>query len=260
MKSGSEQAEADTGEKPRGTRIQSVARGCRLLMWLADRPHGATAKEVAFANRLALATTYHILNTLLDQGLLAKDARRRYVLGDGTATLAQSCLRGSAVSDSMLTSLRQIAARTQTTAYLADWGERDMRMLASVEPASQPRIADVTRGSLADAHARANGKVLLAYADRHVREDHLAAHSPRRLTDATLCDSAAVDQALAGVREHGYAVDDEEFAAGVSCVAAPVLRDGRIVAALGVSMPTQVLRQRRPAMIAVVTEFARAAG
>jgi IclR family acetate operon transcriptional repressor len=260
MKSRSGQAEADTGDKPRGTRIQSVARGCQLLMWLADRSDGATAKEVAFANRLALATTYHILNTLLEQGLLAKNARRRYVLGDGTATLAHSCLRGSAVSESMLASLRVLAARTQTTAYLADWGERDMRMLASVEPASQPRIADVAQGSVTDAHARANGKVLLAYADRDVREEHLAAHAPRRLTEATLCDAAALDHALAQVREHGYAVDDQEFAAGVSCVAAPLLRDGRIVAAFGVSMSTQVFRQRRPAMIAAVTELAHAAG
>jgi IclR family acetate operon transcriptional repressor len=260
MKSEYGHAEAVTGEKPRGTRIQSVARGCQLLMWLADRPGGATAKEVAFANRLALATTYHILNTLLHQGLLAKDARRRYVLGDGAATLAHGCLRGSAVSDAMLASLRQLAAGTQKTAYLADWGERDMRMLASVEPASQPRVADVARGSLTDAHARANGKVLLAYADRDVREGHLAAHPPLRLTDATLSEAVAIDHELAEVREHGYAVDDQEFAAGVSCVAAPLLRNGRIVAAFGVSMPTQVFRQQRSAMIAAVTEVARAAG
>lgn len=63
-----------------GTRIQSVARACQLLLWLADKRYGATAKEVALAHRLTLPTTYHLLNTLVDQGLLAKDEERCFVL------------------------------------------------------------------------------------------------------------------------------------------------------------------------------------
>ena len=46
------------------------------------------AKEVAFANHLTSPTTYHLLNTLVDQGLLAKDKQRRYTLGRSTAVLA----------------------------------------------------------------------------------------------------------------------------------------------------------------------------
>jgi DNA-binding IclR family transcriptional regulator len=79
-----------------GTRIQSVARACRLVLWLAEKPSGATAKEVAFANRLTLSTTYHLLNTLVDQGMLAKVANRRYVLGQSSALLGQAYTRGIA--------------------------------------------------------------------------------------------------------------------------------------------------------------------
>lgn len=73
-----------------GTRIQSVARSCQLLLWLAERPDGATAKEAAFATKLALSTAYHLLNTLVEEGLLVKDSERRYILGEATARLAHA--------------------------------------------------------------------------------------------------------------------------------------------------------------------------
>ena len=41
---------------------------------------------------------------------------------------------------------------------------------------------------------------------------------------------------LAAVRRRGYAIDDEEHAVGVRCVAAPVFSaSGEVVAAIGVS-------------------------
>jgi IclR family acetate operon transcriptional repressor len=210
-----------------------------MLLWLAERGNGATAKEVAFANRVALPTTYRILNTLLEQGLLAKDNRRRYVLGRATNNLVHAYLRGAAVSDGMVARLRELASRTGAAAYLADWGDHEMRTLASVEGADLPHLADIASGPLRDAHARASGKLLLAYAAPELRDRYLAAHPRRRLTEATRCDSAAIDRELERIRRQGYAHDDQEYAAGVSCVAAPVRRDGRITAALAVSVANE---------------------
>jgi DNA-binding IclR family transcriptional regulator len=258
MKSGNPQVTAAAaGEERRGTRIQSVARGCTLLMWLAEQGRGATAKEIAFANRLALATTYHLLNTLVAQGLLAKDERRRYVLGQGTATLVQAYLRGAAVSAPMLDAMRDLAARAQTAAYLADWGERQMRMLASVERPGLPSVADVSSGPLRDAHARANGKVLLAYAPPELRDTYLGSQPLRRLTPATLCDFDALDSELARVRERACAYDDQEYRVGVSCIAAPVFSDGKVVAVCGVSVPAERLEARRDELTAIVCDVAR---
>lgn len=258
MKSGNPQASSvEAGDQRRGTRIQSVARGCTLLMWLAEHGRGATAKEIAFANRLALATTYHLLNTLVEQGLLAKDERRRYVLGQGTAMLVDAYLRGAAVSDALVAGVRELAARTQAAAYLADWGERHMRMLASAEGAVVQGVPDVSSGSLGDAHARANGKVLLAYAPPELRDAYLAAHPQRRLTAATYCDSDALDRELARVREQAYAHDDQEYCPGVACVAAPVFCEGRVVAACGVSVPSERFAAKRDELTAIVVDVAR---
>jgi IclR family acetate operon transcriptional repressor len=241
-------------EAPRGTRIQSVARSCQLLLWLAERRHGAMAKEAAFANQISLPTTYHLLNTLVEQGLLTKDARRRYTLGSGTAILAQAYLRGTSVPDAFLTAVRKLAVRTNETAYLADWGEHDIRVLASVEGRSIVRVAEVASGPYEDGHARANGKVLLAHAWPELRDGYLDRHPLRRRTSNTICDRATLDAELERARDRGYAIDNEEYAEGVSCAAAPIFVDGRFVASLGLSAPTGRFKKSRDQLRAILLE------
>jgi DNA-binding IclR family transcriptional regulator len=237
-----------------GTRIRSVARASQVLLWVAGQPHGATAKEIAEAHDLALPTTYHLLNTLTDQGLLAKDIHRRYILGPSTAILAQAHLRGKAVPDTLLSGVREIARRTEETAYLADWGEHDIRVLASVEGRQIVRVAEVASGSYDHGHARANGKVLLAYASPDARQAYLRSHPLVPVTKNTICDPAQLERELDLIRERGYAYDHEEYAVGVCCVGAPILQHGHVLAALGLSVPTKRFEERRAELTAALLE------
>lgn len=247
MKSTS-QGKLPFGEVQSGTRIRSLGRGCRLLLWIAEQPNGATAKEAAFATQISLPTTYHLLNTLIDEKLLARDDQRRYTLGPRAATLAQAYLRGSSVPDELLSAVRGLAETTQETVYLADWGEYDIRVLASVEGSNIVRVAEVASGPYEDAHARANGKVLLAYAWPELRDRYLSRHPMNRRTPKTICDPALLIDELELVRSRGYAYDEQEFSEGVCCVAAPVLGDGQIVAALAVSVPAERFERNAEAL------------
>lgn len=249
-------AEQVSGAK---TRIQSVARASQVLLWVADLPHGATAKEIAAARGLALPTTYHLLNTLVDEGLLAKDAERRYILGRSSAIIAQAYLRGKAVPDSFLAALRELARRTGDTAYLADWGEREIRVLASVGGSNMLRVAEVQSGPYEHGHARANGKVLLAFAPPEMRQAYLRSNPLVPLTDATICDPESFEQELARIRERGYAYDEEEFAPGVSCVAAPLLQNGQLIATLGLSVPVARMAKDRAQLTKALLDVAAAA-
>jgi IclR family acetate operon transcriptional repressor len=240
-----------------GTRIQSVARVSHVLLWIASQPHGATAKEIARAHGLTLSTAYNFVNTLVEQGFLAKDVHRRYVLGRSSAIVAQAYVRGKSMSESLLATLRELAGRTQETAYLADWGARDVRVLASVEGSHIVRVAEVADGLYEHGHARANGKVLLAYAWPEVRDAYLSTHPPVRLTDATICEPKEIERELERIRRRGYAYDEEEFAVGVCCVAAPLLQNGRIVAAFGLSVPTERFQAKRQELTETLLEVVR---
>jgi len=243
-----------TGSGAGGTRIQSVARAGKLLLWIAGQPHGATAKEIAEAQGLALPTTYHLLNTLVDEGLLTKDVHRRYVLGRSMAILAQASLRGKSVPEALLGALRDLARRTEETAYLADWGADDIRVLASVEGSHMVRVAEVSSGPYEYGHARANGKVLLAYAQPEVREAYLQNHPLVPVTPNTIIDRKQLDRELETIRERGYAYDEEEYSGGVCCVAAPLLQNDHIVGALGLAVPTERFKQDRAELTATLLE------
>jgi IclR family acetate operon transcriptional repressor len=237
-----------------GTRIRSVARASQLLLWVAQQRHGATAKEIAEAQDLALPTAYHLLNTLVDQGLLAKHHDRRYILGRGTALLAQAYLQGRAVPDNLLGAVRELARRTEETVYLVDWGEHDIRVLASVEGSQIVRVAEVGTGTYEHAHARANGKVLLAFAPLEVSHSYLRSHPLVPLTDNTITDPREFETEMDAIRKRGYAYDNEEYAIGVSCIAAPLLLDGQLIAALGISVPTDRFKERSAEITSTLLE------
>jgi IclR family acetate operon transcriptional repressor len=244
--------EREKGSGP--TRIRSVARAAQLLLWIARQPHGVTAKEIAEAHGLALPTTYHVLNTLVDEGLLAKDLHRRYILGHSAAILAEAHLRGRSVPDTLLNALRDVARRTDETAYLADWGEHDIRVLGSVEGRQIVRVAEVGSGTYEHGHARANGKVLLAYATPEVREAYLRTHPLVPVTKNTICEPARFEEELEGIRRRGYAYDHEEYAIGVSCIGAPIFLHGHTVAVLGLSVPTERFEERRAELTATLLD------
>lgn len=249
---------AERGTAPateaRGTRIRSVARASQLLLWVAQQPRGATVKEIAEAQGLTLPTTYHMLNTLVDQGLLAKDPHRRYILGRSAAVLAQAYLRGKAVPDHLLAGVRELARRTGETTYLVDWGEHEIRVLASIEGSQIVRVAEVGRGAYEHAHARAGGKVLLAYAPLELRRAYLRAHPLVPLTDKTMTDPREFEKELEITRRRGYAYDNEEFAVGLSCVGAALLIDGQLIAALSLSVPSDRFKLRRAELTSAVLD------
>jgi DNA-binding IclR family transcriptional regulator len=87
---------------------------------------------------------------------------------------------------------------------------------------------------LAPANAIAAGKLLLAFRDPW-REAVLA--SPLEpVTERTLIEPAALLADLERARERGYALEDEEFRAGLHALAVPVEGDdGEVVAALALS-------------------------
>ena len=97
----------------------------------------------------------------------------------------------------------------EETAYLADWGEHDIRVLASrggQPPGPRGRGRRAVRTSMA--HARANGKVLLAFARPELREAYLRVHPlvpADRVHD--LRSRRARARSSKRIRKRGYAYD-----------------------------------------------------
>ena len=241
------------------TTIRSVARASRILVYLGQQPDGRTAKEIAAAVGLPLPTAYHLLGTLVSEGLLGKDSRRNYYVGPVLHSIADAYLRQFTPPEHLLGPLHRLADATGETAYVGCWRHDELAVLAVVEGRTAVRVSGADIGVGESAHARASGKALLAFAPEPVRASYLRRHPLGRVTSRTIVDPEEFELELEGIRLRGFATDEEEFRDGVACVAAPVLANGWAVAVYSVSAPLDRFRSGRQQLIDRVLEASREA-
>jgi IclR family transcriptional regulator, acetate operon repressor len=251
-------SDSDRLVPPRATRIRSVARACQILLQVAEREE-RTAREIAAAFGLPLPTCYHLLNTLVAEGLLAKDTRRQYHLGPMVGSLSDAFLRRLAAREDLMQELYLLAQTTGETALVSAWRNGEVTVLASVEGDTAVRVAGLHSGYTAHGHARSSGKLLLALAPGPVRDAYLRSHTLEPLTRHTIVQRGRLLGEFVRIRECGYAVDEEEFREGVACVSAPVIENGVASAALTVSAPVERFRRRRNEYTEAVLTAAAAA-
>ena len=94
------------------------------------------------------------------------------------------------------------------------------------------------RGWANDCHCAAVGKCLLAFSENI----DLSVYDQRpmiKYTDKTIVTREELEKELRQVKQQGYAVDDEEREIGLTCIGAPILKNGQYaVAAISLSGPT----------------------
>jgi DNA-binding IclR family transcriptional regulator len=223
-----------------------VARAASILRRVALERNGSTAKEIAAGAGLPLPTAYHLLATLTDEGLLAKDDRR-YRLGPGVGVLAEAFRAHVSAPATLMEHVRDLAEVTGDTAYLSAWRDNDALVLSIADGHRAVRVAGLHPGYSGGAHVRASGKVLLAFGPPGTLAAYLRTHDLQgRAPDA-------LEAELQLVRGRGYALDEEQFADGVACIAAPVADGGM---AIGISTPAQRFREQRRELIEAVRAVA----
>jgi DNA-binding IclR family transcriptional regulator len=203
----------------------------------ADAP--MSAKMIGGALDLPKATVHRLLGTLEDKGLLAKDPMSGgYVAGASLTDMAFKILRKSAASADRHVVLSGLATEVGETCNLGILDGGEARYVDRVEATHSPLKLDFRPGSRVPLYASAMGKLFLAAMPASAFDRYLFAVRRTVFTPATLTDAAALRAALAEIREHGYAADDEEYIAGVNClaVAVPVSRARHLVA-LAVQAP-----------------------
>lgn len=154
----------------------------------------------------------------------------------------------------------ELYARTRAWAYLAEWADDDKIDVLDIRghqglglvPELSQRIPPTM------AHALAVSKVLVAHAPD--RRERLEPSRWTAFTPTTITTPDAYDLELARIRRDGYALDREEYAAGFSCVCAPIADpSGRVAAAIAVTLPTPRFRAEVATLVADVTDVARVA-
>ncbi len=221
----------------------------RILMAIASSDDGLSVKAVADQFELSRPTAYHLLNTLVHEGALLKDQRRRYTLGPAAAVIAEAHNRRNVISARHLQGLHALANASGETAYLSGWRNGAITVLATVEGSHAVRVAGLSTGYSDNVHARASGKLLLAFAPPAVREPLLERLVLRKVTEHTITSRAALRRELDYIAASGLSYDHQEFREGVECISAPIRDNGAVVACFTLACPKDRFVSTEPQLV-----------
>lgn len=235
------------------TRVQSVQRAMRALLYVVEKHGGATGTEIAQELELPTPTVFHLVNTLVDEGLLVK-FERRYHLGPQLGVIADAFIRMHAPPPYLRAPLLALSEQTKETVYLTSWRHGEVMVLESIEGQQALKAAGPHTGYYRNAHARASGKCLLASLDDQAVAAYFAGHPLTALTENTISHEADVRKELDRVREQGYAVDIEELNLGISCLAMPVTQGANTIGAYSITAPADRLLEHKDQYLEALRE------
>lgn len=253
-----------TAPRPQST-VRAAERTLALLtLFTTSREPELTLDTLARRARLPKSTVHRLLETLGTQGFVEPGAARGlYRLGPSAAALGHTAIRTRRPSPEVTNALTRVSVQVGGGLGISVRVNRDALI---VERGSTGRAPSwrVGVGATLPCHTTAVGHALLSGLPDG--EIHRMYRGPGHGSEpGTFQDGRMLDDLLTRVRqvrERGYALDDEEFEAGLRCVGVPVVdATGNVTHALGLTLRAAELE---PPLVGRVVEpmrrFARILG
>ncbi|WP_295529530.1 IclR family transcriptional regulator [Novosphingobium sp. Chol11] len=214
--------------------IGAVARTLDFLEAIVADGGAHNVRSLAEATGLPHATAHRQVRTLIAQGYLTPIAKGLHVAGPRLIKLGTAVDPLATLVRAARPMLHQLARSAKGTAHLGVLENDMVTYLVKVGSAGEQLFTQ--EGKQLEAYCSGIGKVLLAYLGEAERERYLADGPFTALTPKTITDPELLRTELAATRARGFAIDDEEIAPSLQCVAVPLLTaDGTVCAAISVT-------------------------
>lgn len=227
--------ESVTGHKPldRAFQILSAVAG-------AGRPMSMT--EIGLQCRLPLPTVHRLVADLSERALLAPAlGSKKLVVGSALVNLGAAAVNAAIGGHSVHEVLVRLSARIGEDFQVAHRVNDDLVYLDVVHAARSQGLR-FEQGRHSPLHCTSIGKLFLAEMPPEAFERWLASVQLTRLGPNTIVTAEQLREVVSHVRKAQWASSNEEIAAGVVGCAVPIRIKGRLVAGLGISVPTARVR------------------
>lgn len=226
-----------------GEVIQSVDRALELLVYMGRQDGPVSVTKVAADLNIYKSTAFRTLSTLQGRGFVEQDpVTEKYSLGGRLFTLGKSVERRMGLQELVRPYARKLCEAYGETVNLSvlerDPYEHYRSVIILKEESWHSSVDSAPVGAERDCHCSSVGKCLLAFSSKIdltvYGKKPMTAH-----TERTITSPEALKAELNKVRLEGYAVDREELAPGLTCIAAPIFNEQReAVAAISLAGPT----------------------
>ena len=234
---------AATLETPRYS--QSLERGLAILAFFTPGQPDLRLADIADGLGLSRSTTHRYATTLVALGYLEQVASRRYRLGLRVTDLGMTALNSTGLREQAHPYLEELRRQSSYTVNLAILDETDILYvdrLRSFRRGQSQIDLGLHPGSRLPAYCTAMGKLLLANLPEDERSELIANIKLTKRGPNTITSKKALREELDEVQTAGFAVNDEEVAAELYAIAAPVRNQARdVVAAVGLAAHTSMI-------------------
>ena len=224
-------------DKTEQNTIQSLDRALTILRTVSEAS-GLTLSELASRTANSAPTVYRVLTTLQSHGFVEmEEAGQIWHVGSGAFRVGSGFLRRTNVIERARQPMQRLMRITGETANLGVEHRDQVLFLAQAETQEVIR-AFFPPGTLGAMHVSGIGKALLAWLPQARLAQIITDSGLARFTPHSHTNIAALSVDLTETRTRGYAIDDQERAEGMRCIAAPIFNAyGEPVAGLSISGP-----------------------
>ncbi|MEA3339126.1 MAG: IclR family transcriptional regulator [Chloroflexota bacterium] len=219
--------------------IESLGRGLQILEVFSEASPNLSLTEIASIVELDKSTVFRFVYTLENLGYLERDPdTKRYRPGLNVLRLGFSALNSLEIAQVARSYLRALSAECGETTNMTI---RDGTEIVYVARNKTQQIisVDLQPGSRLPVYCTSMGKAQLIDLSRQELCDLLGEGLYPKMGPNTITTLDGLVAELDKVRRQGYAINDEELAAGLRSVAAPIRnRDGEVAAAVNISAPS----------------------
>jgi IclR family transcriptional regulator, pca regulon regulatory protein len=223
---------------------QSLERGLEVLACFTPEQPVLGIAEIAGALGMSSSTTHRYVSTLERLGYVVRGRRRKYRLTLAVTKLGLSALSGTSLRVHTRPFLEELRGQTGFSVYV---GVLDGPEVLVVERARGVHRGEhlldrgLQAGARRPAYCTAVGKLLLASLPKRALREQLAEVSFTKRGPNRVADRRALRRELERVRGVGLVVAEEELAAGVYEIAAPLRSASEVVAGIGLEAHSSMI-------------------
>ena len=216
--------------------IKSLEKGLNVICLLSQHDSPLKLEELVRISGLRKTSCFRILQTLTRAGFALRDKDTGgYFVGPKIISMGLTALEKRGIRELALPFMKEIRQKTGATVNLAILDGSDVIFIERLQSAHIVE-GNLRVGSRLSIHLSSMGKAMLAHLPETEANAVLQQIRFERKTEKTLASVRALKKEMEEIRAAGFAVNNEELAAGLFAIAVTLLnRAGAAVACLNIS-------------------------
>ncbi|ASI91782.1 IclR family transcriptional regulator [Vibrio mediterranei] len=225
--------------------IKSLSKALSVLEFLGNYPNGISLQKVSEGTGFNKSSVHRILATFEASGYVAQmSSGKEYRLTMKLVQLGHAAIN-SDVTGAVKPFLSELLNDVNETVNFLSFDADNIIFKDKFEPVNAAFRTRTYVGLHSPMYCSAAGKCYLAFSTDAVRETYWQRNvsTMKPLTENTILDKSQFFSVLDQIKARGYALDDEENEAGISCVAVPIFdKNNTPVYAVSVSSLTPKMK------------------